>query len=229
MRNFAKPFAQNAFTLAEVLITLGIIGIVAALTIPTILSNTQDQSLKSGLKAGYSIISQAFSAVINENSGSAKNLCSSGDHVCFLDAFDKQLSFIKKCGIAENGCWDPNKIKYLYNFEGTSYTVGNKTTAILKNGMTLALEYGDETCESDWYSQAIDFKVCGTLQIDVNGLKKPNTKGRDMFIFWVTKDRLLPFGSQGDKYDGRTIDYCDPSKSFSVNGYSCAAKYLQNQ
>ncbi len=48
------------FTLAEVLITLTIIGVIAAMTIPTLLSNTSDQEYKTGLKKAVSTINQAI-------------------------------------------------------------------------------------------------------------------------------------------------------------------------
>lgn len=48
------------FTLAEVLITLGIIGIVAAMTLPTIVSKYQEKVLVERLKQSYSIFSQAY-------------------------------------------------------------------------------------------------------------------------------------------------------------------------
>ena len=51
---------KAAFTLAEVLITLAIIGIVAALTIPTLITNYQKKQTVSKLKQSYSIISQAL-------------------------------------------------------------------------------------------------------------------------------------------------------------------------
>lgn len=52
--------ALFGFTLAEVLITLGIIGIVAAMTIPTLMTNNQSKKLKSQFLKSYSTISQAY-------------------------------------------------------------------------------------------------------------------------------------------------------------------------
>lgn len=49
-----------AFTLAEVLITLGIIGVVAAMTIPTLISKTQKKEAVTRLKGAYSQIAQAI-------------------------------------------------------------------------------------------------------------------------------------------------------------------------
>lgn len=54
---------KNAFTLAEVLITLGIIGVVAAMTMPTLLNSTQGIQYKTAFKKSLSVISQA--AVVN--------------------------------------------------------------------------------------------------------------------------------------------------------------------
>lgn len=54
-----KNFKFNGFTLAEVLITLGIIGVVAAMTIPTLISNTRSQQYRSKLKKTISTLSQA--------------------------------------------------------------------------------------------------------------------------------------------------------------------------
>ena len=52
--------SKKAFTLAEVLITLMIIGIVAALTIPSVISNYQQQEFKTGLKKAVSVLNEAI-------------------------------------------------------------------------------------------------------------------------------------------------------------------------
>ena len=51
---------KMAFTLAEVLLTLVIIGVVAAMTVPTIIENTKEQEIRSLLKKNHSIIAQAL-------------------------------------------------------------------------------------------------------------------------------------------------------------------------
>ena len=50
----------SGFTLAEVLITLGIIGIVAAMTLPSVINNSRNKQLEAGLKKAYSVIGQAL-------------------------------------------------------------------------------------------------------------------------------------------------------------------------
>lgn len=62
-----RAFKSKGFTLAEVLITLGIIGVVAAITIPTLMQNSQDKEKITALKKTYSTLSQAFSMAKAEN------------------------------------------------------------------------------------------------------------------------------------------------------------------
>ena len=51
---------KKAFTLAEVLITLAIIGVVAAISIPSVISNTQQQEFKTGLRKAVSVLNSAI-------------------------------------------------------------------------------------------------------------------------------------------------------------------------
>ena len=51
---------KKAFTLAEVLITLGIIGVVAAMTIPTLINAQQEKATITKLKKTYSVLQQAL-------------------------------------------------------------------------------------------------------------------------------------------------------------------------
>ena len=62
MKNFFKGIEKKeiAFTLAEVLITLGIIGIVAAMTIPTLITNNQKKQTVVKLQRAISVLNQAY-------------------------------------------------------------------------------------------------------------------------------------------------------------------------
>ncbi len=53
---------MKAFTLSEVLITIGIIGLVAAMTMPGVIKNYQRKETETRLQRAYSIINQAFMA-----------------------------------------------------------------------------------------------------------------------------------------------------------------------
>ena len=73
----AAIFKENGFTLAEVLITLGIIGVVAAMTIPTLMTHLNHIKLQSQFKEGYSLLAQAVK-MYNEDE--------EADHSSFINA-----------------------------------------------------------------------------------------------------------------------------------------------
>ena len=54
-----KTIGMRGFTLAEVLITLGIIGVVAAMTMPTLINSTQGAQYKTAFKKSLTVLSQA--------------------------------------------------------------------------------------------------------------------------------------------------------------------------
>ncbi|HNW26534.1 MAG TPA: type II secretion system protein [Candidatus Gastranaerophilaceae bacterium] len=70
---------KKGFTLAEVLITLGIIGVVAAITIPTLMSNTGEKRLTSQFMKSYSSVTQAL------NKWGVDNQCI--DRKCLISAY----------------------------------------------------------------------------------------------------------------------------------------------
>lgn len=69
-RNILKAsftdYNRGGFTLAEVLITLGIIGVVAAITLPAVINKIQHKQLETAFKKSYSGISQVVQRITNE-------------------------------------------------------------------------------------------------------------------------------------------------------------------
>ena len=177
-----------AFTLAEVLITLGIIGVVAAFTIPTLMFQYQKKSLETQFKAAYSLINQAILMVKQETgSNSLYN-----DYVVYSPEKDyyKRDEFIKefyKYMHATNEVI-PNNIQYSIYSDGhvkryadnTSFSF-EKPDKILANGMTMYA-----TINGGLDGKHIIFCV------DVNGIKPPNRMGHDLFLFIVdSSDKLV--------------------------------------
>lgn len=80
------------FTLAEVLVTLGIIGVVAALTIPAVITNYQKQETLSRLKKAYSIVQQAIKLSEVENESVANWDNNLNGHAFFEKYIKKALS-----------------------------------------------------------------------------------------------------------------------------------------
>ena len=95
---------KAAFTLAEVLITLGIIGVVAAMTMPSLIQNYQEKATVTKLKKCYSLVSQAYVSILNDEGGS--DTLQAGDDLEMMEKFGKYLKYQKTCG-RNKGCF-PN-------------------------------------------------------------------------------------------------------------------------
>lgn len=186
----------NGFTLAEVLITLVIIGVIAAMTIPSLINKTNEQEIVVAVKKAYSILGQAYLKIVAENGEISPSL-SKND---LGELFAKQLNAQKICGTSLDGdCFATDNDGMYKCFNGTDYLRFNKTVGYkmsLSDGMAIAVwangEYQD-------YGESEALKnVLGDLVVDVNGHKGPNTYGKDTFKFWITKYGILPAGMSGD-------------------------------
>ncbi|MDD3237979.1 MAG: type II secretion system protein [Candidatus Gastranaerophilales bacterium] len=152
---------KKAFTLAEVLITLVIIGVIAALTIPSLLNDTNDKEIRTGVKKAYSMLSQA----------QEKEYSESGQ--CFKDIRES---------CADSNCLFENFYKKHFNIIST--TAASSATACSNIGG----DFGDGitfyTADGMAFSPKEDLVI-----VDVNGDKKPNTithSGTDLkdsFVF----------------------------------------------
>ena len=227
---------NKAFTLAEVLITLGIIGVVAALTLPDLINNTKHKELEAALKEGYSILLQGLNrmnadlvypptpdAYFNPSKGSGN----------FYNEFIKYFKVIYDCGVLnpdQTLCFSRNSnisddINYANDLTYKTYTNKPLNTGIfddgqfvLANGMLVILENPNTISSSHIL-----------ISIDVNGKKKgPNKLGYDLFTFQLMSDgKLLPIGAEGTKYSDEE-QYCSKNSNNNVNGLACAYKALSD-
>lgn len=214
---------KTGFTLAEVLITLGIIGVVAAITIPTIINNTQENETKTAVRAAYSILSQAMQKTSQENGGTIKGLCANTDSLCFKNAFKAYLKYTKECDnqVVTNNCWPSPK--YLdntpINIAGWLDTSGSgaPSALVLSNGMLVLFYWIDTNCSNSGND------TCGWVAVDTNGLKNPNKYGKDIFEFHVQDGVIKPYGMIGDTGNFGT---CNSTDTGQFSGCGCAYKYL---
>lgn len=220
----------NGFTLAEVLITLGIIGVVAAMTLPALIQNTQNKELEAGLKKGASEISQALNMYQAENGEPivANNL---GSHELKSEMM-KYFKVLQDCGYgfndADTACIknyndaDRNSTTYK-NFTGTN-TVDLKMfddgQFVLTSGAIILINNVVDIYNSkDIY-----------ISIDVNGYnKRPNRLGQDLFMFQLDdKGKLIPMGAVGTKFYSETDAYCSKTSTNLNNGAGCTYKALSD-
>ncbi|MDE6138525.1 MAG: type II secretion system GspH family protein, partial [Candidatus Gastranaerophilales bacterium] len=86
---------KKAFTLAEVLITLGIIGVVAAITIPSLLTRINEIKLQAQFKEGYSVLAQMVKMYNGDDERTSSN-----SYSMFYKDFIKYFTGVTDCGTA---------------------------------------------------------------------------------------------------------------------------------
>lgn len=201
---FAYPFKLNrykAFTLSEVMLVLSVIGVIAALTIPGIMQNTQNAQTVAKLKKEYSVIHQAYTSLLSDNDGDIVPVYNS-DATGVMNAFLSKMNVLKVCGTAAMGCFPSNPPGYHSDIEnniaGRTYS-----KAVLSDGTSIMFELYSTNCTASATGTAIAplGSTCGTIAVDLNGTALPNISGRDNFWFWVTKTGIYPMGTYNDGYN----------------------------
>ena len=208
-----------AFTLAEVLITLGIIGVVAAITIPTLSQKLYEKRTVTQLRAVQSILAQAIKAAEAEDGEvegwGLKQDRSKEDAELIAEKLRKHMKVAHDCGTEPdtNGFCFPNTT-YTYLNGNKSPNYANRDyyyKIVLNNGASIFIQsYPDNTDNDEGY---LNFNV------DINGPKPPNTVGKDLFDFNYSKGSVRPNGAPGSEGYGN----CDKKKS----GWGCAYYVLQ--
>lgn len=226
MHKFKK---NSAFTLAEVLITLGIIGIIAAITIPTLLQNSQDQQAVSSLKKTYSTLSQAYTMAAQENGTPDNwNLANSDvGSMPMLKLLVPYMNTIKDCSDGSHGCFPSNSYLELDGTDDGVYDDWTGPKVQFADGIgVIAFGYSPDC--SNVAGNSVSLKnICGEYDIDINGFKKPNQWGKDMFKFWLTKYGIVPAGTNEEVGAYSFANDCGFSGS-SKYGVSCAAWVIYN-
>lgn len=210
-----------AFTLAEVLITLGIIGVVAAMTIPSLIQNNRAARLRTQFLKSYSTIMQIYRIMQNDNENSSN---SEYEHGTFYKNFSKYLKGSLDCGnyyeerSNKRPCYAPNVGPFVYkSLDGT--VMGNSGERLLDDGILVlpdsSILYFENNKEGD---SAI------YISVDLNGIDNgPNVWGYDLFTFqFLDALEVKPMGDVGTDFS--TEQYCDINKASARNGIACAFK-----
>ena len=206
-----------AFTLAEVLIILAIIGVVAAMTIPTLIADYRAKALESGFKKSYSLLMQSLINVQNEYWGGF----GPGDST-YQTEFYKAL-------------WKSYKIE-THNSAQTSEQLLNyrdkKKNFLVKDYAGNVMELSPQCPQLPTHILADGSAVGGVyncyanwLMFDVNGAGGPNALGHDIFYFGFDSNtrKLLPLGEKAYSYwNFANHDlYCSKNSTDGYNGVGC--------
>ena len=164
--------ARPAFTLAEVLVTLGIIGVVSAMTVPSLMQNHQRKTYVTQLHKFYNELSQALTQYQTDNN--AVNLKEAG-----FNSQDAVNNFIKKyfkvvaeCDKSGSPCF-AETYKKMNGLE-LVLTHGANGLYTLASGQSVRITYASG-----------EYTNTASIIIDVNGQKGPNIQGRDFFEIFI--------------------------------------------
>ena len=215
-----KHSHNQGFTLAEVLITLGIIGVVAALTLPILIGNYKKTAYVTGLQKAYSVLNNMtknamakdeVSTFIDTDLGQAWNEGSEG-----VDNFENQLrsffpnavGFFKNKDYSQLYCpieySDVSGCQYYGSTGLQSLTYSNNNCVLSSDSILycFAISSGIDPQDGDrefegMITPMMDYGFARQIMVDVNGFKRPNQLGRDIFFFAIgaKSGKVVPDGS----------------------------------
>ena len=246
-----KKREKRAFTLAEVLVTLGIIGVVAVLTVPNVISSYQKKVYVTQLQKGYAQLQQAFSlAMANDEVDDVRDTTlmnaivpsdgsfnSDVDLEPFVSELKKYMKISKYCTPTSDPENDPCFAAEYKNFLGgtpnSEYKRFNRLKIFTPSGITYSFYQLSRRTSAPYY--------IGGIEIDVNGDKKPNRLGYDLFpvALQYNGDLIFP-GSQAwvdlnngvhshwsDEQDDACLNLQDQKDSFWIGEY-CGGRIFDN-
>ena len=194
-QNIKEDFiVKQGFTLAEVLVTLGIIGVVSAMTVPTLMQNYQRKSYVTQLHKVYNELSQAV--VMYQTDRNAVNLTEAG--LNSLDAisnfFKNYFKVVQDCGNDSTPCF-ADSYKKISGVDSQFYC--NNNCIVLASGASIGTN--NELRDGQ--------TIIAQIVVDVNGQKGPNVFGRDAFSLFLYKNGVIDDLIGADVSDDENYDW----------------------
>jgi prepilin-type N-terminal cleavage/methylation domain-containing protein len=180
-----NDLSTSAFTLAEVLIVLTIIGVLAAIVVPGLLQSSHDLELRVATKKAFSTLSNAYKLAASDNGGGFGAYTSSTTlSYTKFNAIKAKLNVIKECPYSSGSfgnCWAPGEVG-----SGTP----SSCDSFSNNGQNK--NYSIETADGMYIMLYTYSTTTGAdiIAIDVNGAKGPNDWGKDVFYFKIGDTNL---------------------------------------
>lgn len=213
---------KKGFTLSEVLITLGVIGIVSVLTVPSIMRNYKNRMYVAQLKKVQAQVSDAAVSMMNDENvsdfsetkigvvcpaGTADIDCQSGIQYFFNQYFKLVKS---DCGTGtDNPCVaDAEEYKHLDGTGGLSMPASYCVQTV--NGPTICSSYNPNN-------------KCLSFVVDVNAQAEPNTVGRDVFSMDIHRNGSIAdyrSGCSNDNY-GCAAGTCNDTQNNNIFESAC--------
>ncbi len=224
---------KKAFTLAEVLMTLVIIGVIASMTIPTLKKTSDEKAYVAGALKAYSELSSATKS-IKRTEGPISMWASYSSANAAADIISKYKTIMPSVGVPSNSY----KIQTLNNEDsslGEGTFSNSDTTITAADGAIYNLAFVNDCTAANAAS-----KACFRFVVDVNGTKDPNMIGVDVFAFDVMKNgdvnpaegKCPPDSSQNSDSGNNKGDE-DKNDSSQNNqdsdGWGCTARLIKEK
>ncbi len=206
-----KKNKKGAFTLAELLVAMSILAVIAVMTVPSLRDDAQRKENAAKVTKAYASIAQAFDYM------EAQLPMTLWKADWAYEQLEKQLNIIGE------DCFPAVALRFP-NGDGDS-NYGSANSYRLADGTCARIIITDDLGElsSRWGLGSGKYKA--TVSIDVNGANRPNVWGQDVFLFKLIPERgLVPSGAEtgcGDKTGND--DYLNSGTDL----YGCAAKVIQ--
>ena len=214
--------AKLGFTLAEVLVTLGIIGVVSAMTVPTLMQNYQRKSYVTQLHKVYNEVGQATQRYVTDNGYVSLKESRITENKTELNKFVKTyFKIVKDCGGSYSGCF-ADSYKHIDDNDETVFNTHECwSTVILASGAAVCFDTGafesnaaDKDINNDGvidendriYNSGTQADAAMAVEVDINGKQGPNILGRDMFFMKVLPNGTVIDSENGASYLGKIMD-----------------------
>ena len=225
---------KKGFTLAEVLITLTILGVVAALTVPSLIHKFQDRIAISSVKKTWSMLENALEQMyIIEGKPSTWDWSAYTTNETranyFAEKFIKYVNVEKFCG-SSSGCFPSkndskcsagnyNIYCNLHGINSQQYIDNqNYGKFRLKNGMSINV-----SITPSMFNSSTVTSTTNKFRVDINGKKGPNRLGYDVFYFeFNDKGLLLANASYYSHW------YCNKTSSGGMDGWTCSTWIMKH-
>lgn len=240
---------KNGFTLSEILIALVITGVIAAITVPQILQNTQKKELQAALIKTYSELNQIarkFSSDygVSVSDYSYTNGISQTNKV-IAKYYRSSESLSSRWGTDDgSGNYTAYYTMHLLNrekFSGGTNTNGGDSSFLCDDAPFQSQTNGAIYILNNAGSETRNGPV---ICVDINGQRGPNRYGVDYFLFIFTVDnKVIPVGQSHDNNPGTCViasgscpnfnnvgsEYCSKTSSNVTYNTSCAYYALLNK
>ncbi len=209
MKLYCKNLQQKGFTLAEMLIVMVVVAILAMLTIPTVVMTNKERTFADMLNQTYQKIEIALvmEKILDFDISGYEISAVTKDYTPkeFSEILKNKLKVINYCDLTESGCFGETELS------------GYKIRMTNGSGILVNKDFRGEVDPVDDTN-----KIIGATYIDIDGPQGANKAGIDQFGFYTTRKGLIPMGGPKDNL----MPFSDCLQN---GGFACTAWVLINK